>query len=276
MKNKYKEELSKYKVSNKAKERIYNKLEQPQIKRFKVSYGVIALILTCVISVGIVYADEIKEYIIRHSSATYKVKFQDGTILTSKGDMKLFKTKLDDYRLTEEEIENRDTYIKYVPLKEIEEKIGMEFLSFNGDKNYKMTLGYSSIADKNDPETYGMIYEILIQSEAYIVDYNTNSKSVSARLAVLSTGFPTTNYLKVYPEEEKEEHIEEYETGENYLGEVYIENLGVKGYLTDVPRIKKDEDIEYCLIFTYKDITYQIWSIHLTMEELLEIANNLK
>lgn len=273
MKNKYKEELSKYKVLNKVKERIYTKIEQPQIKRFKLSYGIIAIILTCIISVGIVYADDIKEYIIRHSSATYKVKFQDGTILTSKGDMKLFKTKLDDYRLTEEDYENT---LPEMPLKELEDKVGLEFLSFNGNKNYKTELGFDSIADKNDPETYGMIYGINVIYDAYVVDHNTNSKNVDARLAVMSSHISTVNYLKIYPEEEKEEHIEEYETGENYLGEVYIENLGIKGYLTDVPRIKKDEDIEYYLNFTYKDITYQIWSINLTKEELLEIANNLK
>lgn len=273
MKNKYKEELSKYKVSNKVKESIYNKLEQQKIKRFKLSYGIIALLVTCIISVGIVYADEIKEYIIRHSSATYKVKFQDGTILTSKGDMKLFKTKLDDYRLTEEEIEKD---FSDMTLQELEDKAGIELLSFDGNKNYKMSLGYDTIADKNYPETYGMIYGLNIIYDAYVIDFNTDSKNVDARMAVMSSHIPTTNYLKIYPEEDKENYIEEYEVDETYLGETYIENLGIKGYLTDVPRIKKDEDIEYCLIFTYKDITYQIWSINLTKEELFKIANSLK
>lgn len=273
MKNNYQKELSKYNISKNAKEKLYQKIERPLIKRFKFSYCLILIIIACIIPLGITYADDIKEYIIKHTNTKYKVTFADGTSFTTNGNIKLFKTKIDDYRLTEKEISLGSSIM---PLKEIEEKLGMTFLSFNGDKNYKMTLGYDLIADKNHPETYGIIYGINIISDSYVVDHNTTSKNVDARIAVLSASFSTTNYLTVYPDEKQKEQTEELSMNEKYLGETYIENLDVKAYITDVPRIKEDKDIEYVLHFTYQDIPYELWSINLTMEELLAIANNLK
>lgn len=275
MKNKYKEELSKYKVSNNVKEKLQNKIETSKVKKFKLAYAIMIIILTCIISVGVTHANEIKEYIIRHSNTKYKVTFANGEVLTSDGNTKIFKTKLDDYRLTEEEIEDND--IKYVPLREIEDKLGMNFLSFNGDKEYKWKLGYDLIADKNHQETYGMIIGINLHSDYYVVDYNTTSKNIDARGAMLSTSFPTTNYLTIYPETEKdkEESFEEYEVYENYYGEVYLEKLGIKAYVTDVALIRPSEDVEYVIHFTYNDITYELWSVNLSIDEVIEIANNL-
>lgn len=275
MKNNYQKELSKYNISTNAKEKLYQKIEKTLIKRFKFSYGLILIIITCIIPLGITYADDIKEYIIKHTNTKYKVTFANGTTFITNGNMKLFKTKLDDYRLTEEEISQ---YPTLMPLKEIEDKLGMTILSFNGDKNYKMTLGYDLMADPHHPETYGMIYGINIISDSYIVDQNTTSKNIDARIAVLSTSFSTTNYQTIYPEENQQEQTEELIMDEKYFGEIYIENLDVKAHITDVARIKddEDEDIEYVLHFTYQDIPYELWSVNLTLDELLAIANNLK
>lgn len=275
MKNNYQKDLSKYHISEYAKEKIYQKIEKPSIKRFKLSYCLILIIIICLIPLGITYADDIKEYIIKHTNTKYKVTFSDGTTFITNGNIKLFKTKLDDYRLTEEEISQSPSLM---PLKEIEEKLGMTFLSFNGDKNYKMRLGYDLMADPHHPETYGMIYGINIISDSYIVDHNTTSKNIDARIAVLSTSFQTINYQTIYSEENPKEQTEELHMPEKYLGEIYIENLSVKAHITDVARIKDktDEDIEYVLHFTYQDIPYELWSINLNLDELLTIANNIK
>lgn len=304
MKNKYKEELSKYKVSNKVKESIYNKLEQPKIKRFKVSYGVIALILTCIISVGIVYAKDIKEFI--ESWGKTKVTFYQKEGKQSEAELEsvnTIKTKLDNYVFEEEMYNkilkyNEDNYeslhycngfspeglndISYFSnqkIEEINEKLGVDILGFS---NLDYEYYYDEITNERK------IGSITIRSKDYILSCTkTNGECNKVRPGYkgfnITAKLSTKNSQKAYHEMNEYNYIYDF-SDNNYDTNIKefnkIGNINVKGISYQIPVENNDGTINEFAVemyFNHNNIRYNISGWNLTHEEIIKILKeNLK
>ncbi len=290
MTNKYKKEISKYKIADSTKEKIYTKLEQPKIRKFKIAYSVLTILLVSIISVGIVYAKDIKEFIESWGKMEISYRTKEGEKKsTNLEKIAIIETKLDDYVFPEEIYNNLSIVPNDYPLpeegvttfsnkniSEIKKELGIEIL---GIENLKYEETYTEITKERK------IGSISIKSNEFIVKCGKRAdKESCSPLATGYKGFAIRSEFKTKNSQNDNEYEFSYDT-KNSKSDFQIQtfnkigNLKVEGISYQLPIIENDEttvDFATDMYFNYKNIRYEINATNLTQEEIIKIlADNL-
>ncbi len=288
MKNKYKEEISRYNISYKTKEKLLSKIESHKVKNYQPVYICLIILLAGIISVGMVYAKDIKELI--ESWGKTKVTFYEESEINEKIELdtlKIIKTNLDDYKLDNDvysklEILSNDypiptegiTYFKDKMLVDIEKEIGVDFLGF---EDLKYEYQYNEITDERK------IGSISIKSEEYVVKCGTRGNkesclpiaknykglSIRAEIKTKNTNYEgNTEWEYDFSHEDIDPKIIKFEK---------IGDLNINGFSHIIPIKDNDGTIDEFvtdMYFNYKNIKYTINAINLTNDEIINILKD--
>ena len=301
MTNKYKEEISKYKISNKSKDKLLRKIENQKVKKFRLAYSIIIIMLICTISVGIAYAKDIKKIIESWGKTNVTFYEKEG----KKTDINLnsiapIVTKLDNYTFDEETYQKILEYNKnnkhnyefisnFTPeslsgiiyfnnqkIEDIENKLGIELLGIKG-LNYEYY--YNEITNERK------IGGLLIRSEDYVLSCTkTNGECNKTRPGYkgfnITIKLTTSNTQKDYSDNEIDYSYDFKEVEYNPTPKKF-KNIGdfkVNGISYQIPIVENNREIKEFtteMFFNHNDIRYEIRATCLTQEEIIDILTSI-
>lgn len=301
MTNKYKEEISKYKISNKSKDKLLRKIENQKVKKFRLAYSIIIIMLICTISVGIAYAKDIKKIIESWGKTNVTFYEKEG----KKTDINLnsiapIVTKLDNYIFDEETYQKILEYNKnnkhnyefisnFTPeslsgiiyfnnqkIEDIENKLGIELLGIKG-LNYEYY--YNEITNERK------IGGLLIRSEDYVLSCTkTNGECNKTRPGYkgfnITIKLTTSNTQKDYSDNEIDYSYDFKEVEYNPTPKKFknIGDLKVNGISYQIPIVENNREIKEFtteMFFNHNDIRYEIRATCLTQEEVIDILTSI-
>lgn len=280
----YQEKISKYTVSNEVKEKILTKINQQFTSRFKMAYSIIPIVLTCLISVGIVYAKDIKEFITSWGRTKVTYYDKEGTKQEVElNPIKTVKTNLDDFVFEKEIYTKLDilpddypipvegiTLFKNKKIKEITEELGVHILGLDR-LNYKYL--YKEITKERKIGT------IFIRSDEYVVQCGTKAgKESCSPLAHGYKGFSMTIELKTTNTNLEYDNEWSYDSSHggdlqikkfNKIGDIEVD--GFSHVLSIIGNNGTEEGFVTEMYFNCENIRYTINATNLSHEELLDI-----
>ncbi len=301
MTNKYKEEINKYKISNKSKDKLLRKIENQKVKKFRLAYSIIIIMLICTISVGIAYAKDIKKIIESWGKTNVTFYEKEG----KKTDINLnsiapIVTKLDNYIFDEETYQKILEYNKnnkhnyefissFTPeslsgiiyfnnqkIEDIENKLGIELLGIKG-LNYEYY--YNEITNERK------IGGLLIRSEDYVLSCTkTNGECNKTRPGYkgfnITIKLTTSNTQKDYSYNEIDYSYDFKEVEYNPTPKKFknIGDLKVNGISYQIPIVENNREIKEFtteMFFNHNDIRYEIRATCLTQEEIIDILTSI-
>lgn len=254
--NKYKKSFNKIKVNDDTLKKILLKIKHKEKKNYLIPVAFATFILF--FSIGIVNAS--KYLYTTKSKSSFKNGIHEVVLEKAKT-----KTNWDNYNQTNLELEYKDLTIS-----EIESLLGIELLTFEGNKMQKANVypcGAKEITQISID--YGKIY----------IERNDEYQNKEKSIYLFSIIYTTNANL----EDTEYDNTNNDNTDFEFIGDVELESLNTKGFIIKYEYLESDgwnnatKGTKVCTLkFSYNGIVYALQGNNLSKEELLEYANKLQ
>lgn len=245
---------------------IYKKEKHSNLNKILITTSIIVIIST--ISIGVVFADDIKETIKNYffTTRTHTIKISDSkeeksiTPQLVVKDLKEvnYDADLEEYRYT---YDNEQTISK----KELEEKLGINFLTSDNLKNDKVTI--ERIEKENSKISEGRFW---IRDAFKLEKINNKKSSITFEFRFITKYSSSRSYTILLG-------LTKYDINRNVTTK-YIDNLDTDAYFFVTKKDFNDDTVSNQIFaaFVYDNVGYKLSGTNMSVNMMIDFINTLK